>query len=250
VMMALECIFSVNHRNSGDGSTCSAETLHLHSAALSAWSLLLTVLPAQHIFQLSQIHIRGLVQLLDSTDVDVRIGAGEAIALIYEGARQYDEDFGFDTSSDGEEASCPTLDQVDELCLKLRQLATDSNKYRAKKDRKQQRSSFRDVLRAVEENESPEIRVKFGREALDIDSWSCKHQYDSLCQILGSGMNLHLAQNELVREIFGLGAPLLQDDAANLNKVKKVERHHMNMVTFKARTLARGKNRDKRTAVF
>jgi len=63
-------------------------------------------------------------------------------------------------------------------------------------------------------------------------------------------MNLHLAQNELVREIFGLGAPLLQDDAANLNKVKKVERHHMNMVTFKARTLARGKNRDKRTAVF
>ena len=89
------------------------------------------------------------MRLLDSTDVDVRIGAGEAIALIYEGARQYDEDFGFDVSSDGGEAS-PTLDQVDELCLKLRQLATDSNKYRAKKDRKQQRSSFRDILRAVE----------------------------------------------------------------------------------------------------
>ena len=68
--------------------------------------------------------------------------------------------------------------------------------------------------------------------------------------MLGSGMNLHLAQNELVREIFGLGAPLLHDDPGNLNKIKKVERHHMNMITFKARTLARGKNRDKRTAVF
>lgn len=250
VMVALECIFSTNNRTSGgEGSTLSADTQQLHSAALSAWSLLLTVLPSQHIYQLSQIQVGGLVRLLDSTDVDVRIGAGEAIALIYEGARQYDEDFGFDVSSDGGEAS-PTLDQVDELCLKLRQLATDSNKYRAKKDRKQQRSSFRDILRAVEENEAPEIRVKFGKEALDIDSWSCKHQYDSLCQILGPGMNLHLAQNDLVREIFGLGAPLLQDDAANLNKVKKVERHHMNMVTFKARTLARGKNRDKRTAVF
>lgn len=251
VMVALECIFSMNHRNSGgEGSAFSAETQHLHSAALSAWSLLLTVLPAQHIFKLSQIHVGGLVQLLDSTDVDVRIGAGEAIALIYEGARQFDEDFGFDTSSEGGEAIGPTLDQVDELCLKLKQLATDSNKYRAKKDRKQQRSSFRDILRGIEENESPELRVKFGRETLDIYSWSSKQQYDSLCQMLGSGMNLHLAQNELVREIFGLGAPLLHDDPANLNKIKKVERHHMNMITFKARTLARGKNRDKRTAVF
>lgn len=92
------------------------------------------------------------MQLLDSTDVDVRIGAGEAIALIYEGARQFDEDFGFDTSSEGGEAIGPTLDQVDELCLKLKQLATDSNKYRAKKDRKQQRSSFRDILRGIEVN--------------------------------------------------------------------------------------------------
>ena len=41
-------------------------------------------------------------------------------------------------------------DDMYELCLKLKELATDSNKYRAKKDRRQQRSSFRDVLRAVE----------------------------------------------------------------------------------------------------
>lgn len=36
------------------------------------------------------------------------------------------------------------------LCATLKNLATDSHKYRAKKDRKMQRSSFRDVLRAVE----------------------------------------------------------------------------------------------------
>lgn len=39
---------------------------------------------------------------------------------------------------------------IDGLCETLKKLATDSNKYRAKKDRRQQRSSFRDVLRAVE----------------------------------------------------------------------------------------------------
>lgn len=39
---------------------------------------------------------------------------------------------------------------IDSLCETLKKLATDSNKHRAKKDRRQQRSSFRDVLRAVE----------------------------------------------------------------------------------------------------
>lgn len=63
-------------------------------------------------------------------------------------------------------------------------------------------------------------------------------------------MNLHLAQNDLIREIFGLGAPLLDDGSSARPKVKKVERHYMNMAAFKARSLARGKNRDKRTAVF
>ena len=95
--------------------------------------------------------------MLDSTDVDLRIGAGEAIALIYEGARQFDEDFGFEVASEDEDgadgnqvAVTHQTEEMDELCDKLRQLATDSHKYRAKKDRKQQRSSFRDILRAVE----------------------------------------------------------------------------------------------------
>lgn len=89
----------------------------------------------------------------------MRIGAGEAIALIYEGAREFDEDFGFDLSAeedaddDGVQERADTSRQtqeMDDLCSKLRQLATDSHKYRAKKDRKQQRSSFRDILRAIE----------------------------------------------------------------------------------------------------
>nr|CAG4641925.1 EOG090X0ARF [Eurycercus lamellatus] len=250
IMLALESIiFSAS-------STNSPEILKLHSSALSSWSLLLTLLPPRHVYDLSQTHIRRLVLLLDSSDVDLRIGAGEAIALIYEGARQFDEDFGFDVSTEEEEVQDGKMiasrmtEEMDELCDKLRQLATDSHKYRAKKDRKQQRSSFRDILRAIEENEAPDIRVKFGRETLDIDSWGCKHQYDSFCQLLGSGMNLHLAQNDLLRDIFNLGGALLDDGTSSTVKVKKIERHHMNMAAFKARSLARGKNRDKRSAVF
>ena len=82
-------------------------------------------------------------------------------------------------------------------CETLKQLATDSNKHRAKKDRRQQRSSFRDILRALEEGGAPRMRVKFGTEAVSIHSWSRKRQYDALCQVLGSGMPVHLQVHAL-----------------------------------------------------
>lgn len=74
--------------------------------------------------------------MLESAHLEVRLAAGELIALLYEQGRSHDSDF------------CSDL--TEELVGKLRQLATDSHKYRAKKDRKQQRSSFRDILQYVE----------------------------------------------------------------------------------------------------
>lgn len=41
-------------------------------------------------------------------------------------------------------------DFIPDLVETLRQLATDSHKYRAKKDRKQQRATFRDILHYIE----------------------------------------------------------------------------------------------------
>ena len=99
--------------------------------------------------------------------------------------------------------------------------------YRAKKERKQKRSSFRDILRCVEENEAPELRVKFGAETLDVDTWARKLQYDAFCQLLGSGTNFQLAHNELLRDVFDLGPPLLADQAGghnNNHRTSKLER--------------------------
>ena len=41
-------------------------------------------------------------------------------------------------------------EDMEALCSVLRTLATDSNKYRAKADRRRQRSTFRAVLHSVE----------------------------------------------------------------------------------------------------
>jgi hypothetical protein len=131
----------------------------------------------------------------------------------------------------------------------LKELATDSHKYRSKKDRKEQKSSFRDIIKFIEDGEDLYERVAFSkRETLEITSWGMKKQYDQMCKVLGSGMNLHLTENELVRSIFGLGSPLPALDM-NSSRPSKHERHHANQMAFKWRTQTRGKNRDKRSAV-
>ena len=107
-----------------------------------------------------------------------------------------------------------------ELCDQLRELATDSNKYRAKKERRAQRSSFRDVLHTVADWQYPDEQVRFGTETLDIDSWTRKRQYDALCNVVGTGMNTHLQVGVTVkshipvREVMNVGAGTLTSQLA------------------------------------
>ena len=80
-------------------------------------------------------HLRRMTNLLETSDLNVRIAAGESLALMYEMARDFNKDFTGDSNG---------------LCDLLRDLATDGNKHKAKKDLRQQRSSFRDILKTVE----------------------------------------------------------------------------------------------------
>lgn len=74
--------------------------------------------------------------LLESTHLDVRTTAGEAIALVLECGRSHDDEFLEESLSD--------------MIDLTKKLATDSSKYRAKRDRKSQRATFRDVVRYIE----------------------------------------------------------------------------------------------------
>lgn len=82
--------------------------------------------------------MNNLIGLLKSPHVEVRMASGEVIALILECGRCHDEDF---------------LDEyISDLIEITTELAKDSQKFRAKKERKVQRASFRDVLRYLEVN--------------------------------------------------------------------------------------------------
>ncbi|XP_051873694.1 interferon-related developmental regulator 2 isoform X1 [Pristis pectinata] len=237
-LTCLESVFSASYIK-GDGSVPShnSQTQVLHCSALQSWSLLVTICPPSKIQKFLENHMPKLPDLLCSDNVSLRIAAGEAIALLFELARKTDQDYLYEDSG--------------QLCEKLKALATDSNKYRAKNDRRKQRSIFRDVLHSIEDEECPEETVKFGIECLYIDSWVRRRAYDAFKEVLGSGIRHHLQYNELLRDIFELGPPLVLDAAAiKANKISRFEKHHYNSAVFKARTKARNKVRDKRADVL
>ena len=81
-------------------------------------------------------HLRRMMFLLQTSDLSVRIAAGELLALMYEMGRNVNEDFGYRDRNG--------------VCDLIRELATEGNKHIAKKDLRQQRSSFRDILKTIE----------------------------------------------------------------------------------------------------
>ncbi|XP_058932813.1 interferon-related developmental regulator 2 isoform X2 [Kogia breviceps] len=241
LVSCLTCLEGVFSRSCGvGGSTAPVVPVSLQGllcAALQAWALLLTICPNAHISRILDRQLPRLPQLLSSESVNLRMAAGETIALLFELTRDLEEDF--------------VYEDMEALCGVLRTLATDSNKYRAKADRRRQRSTFRAVLHFVEGGECEEETVRFGLEVLYVDSWARRRVYAAFKDALGSGMHHHLQNNELLRDIFGLG-PVLVLDATALKacKISRFEKHLYNAAAFKARTKARSRVRDKRADIL
>ena len=136
-------------------------------------------------------------QLLEAANVDLRIAAGEAVVVLYESAYDHDDEASLEMVSLWEKKfvklnlfkNVPDFIsyfhlQVELIIPRLQELAKDSHKYHAKKDRKVQKSSFRDILKYIEDEEDLYERIAFSkRETLEITSWGMKKQYDNLCKV-------------------------------------------------------------------
>ena len=93
------------------------------------------------------------------------------------------------------------------------ELATDSHKHRAKKERKTQRAIFRSIVTSIEDEEfdveTITIATKKCKMVLEIDDWATKYKYDCVCHVLEQGLNAHLSKNagvsdDILRNIFNL----------------------------------------------
>ncbi|XP_010021120.1 PREDICTED: interferon-related developmental regulator 2-like, partial [Nestor notabilis] len=234
----LSCLeSSFSPPSTSEGGSAPSQHGPLHCSALQSWSLLLTICPPSHIKSILDNGWLRLPPLLASSSVALRILAGETIALVFEMAQDMEEDLCHQDTSF--------------LCAQLKVLATESNKYRAKTDRRKKRSIFRDNMFSAQSGEYQEDTIRFGLECVYLDSWACQRTYQAFKEVLGSGICHHLQNNELLREIFGLGPPLVLDAAAlKASKVSRLEKHLYNSAAFKARTKARSRVRDKRADVL
>jgi hypothetical protein len=108
----------------------------------------------------------------------------------------------------------------------LADLTVDSSKNRAKRDKKLQKLTFRQISDAICNDRWPQMQVHFNkRETLNLHGCHDKLLYDSLCQLLHSDMNCHLTNNGVLRELFDLGNALeTMEEPLKLSKAQKVER--------------------------
>uniref|UniRef100_A0A182QFZ5 Uncharacterized protein n=1 Tax=Anopheles farauti TaxID=69004 RepID=A0A182QFZ5_9DIPT len=153
------------------------------------------------------------------------------VALIVELSRQYEPAF---------PAGCEP-DMVEEV----RKLANDGRKARAKHDRTKQRACFRDILHFLERNVSPERVIKFGHETLTLDSWCRHHRYNMLRKLFGSGLNVQLKENGLIRDVLDLG-PKVDEQSNPYRTTVKSNIRFSPAVTSKERAVARVKHRQEK----
>ena len=104
--------------------------------------------------------------------MDLRIAVGEAIVVLFENA------------IDNEGLEDEAFEVVGEAVVAMKELAKDSHKYRSKKDKKEQKSSFRDIIRYIDDNDEFYEKISFGHgESLEIDNWAQKKQFDALRKV-------------------------------------------------------------------
>eukprot|EP00731_Ephydatia_muelleri_P024795 Em0016g1066a len=202
------------------------------NAAVKSWSLLLTAAPASIVPTLTSSLVPTLNKLLENGEIEVRIASGQGIALLVNLIHEL---------NGGELLRTPELDKSNYL---MQQLATDSSRYTGRKERSQQRSSFKDILQTLESGTVSQQNVRCGHEVIALDNWTKLIRYNSFKELLGTGMNRHLMANDLIREVFELGPPPAIEVES---KMAKMERKSLTAARAKHRSQTRGKSRDQKS---
>ena len=138
---------------------------------------------------------------------------------------------------------------MDEVKQRVAELANESSHRISKKDKKEQRSNFREYMTTLVDDESPEIVIKFRNNSgqLELSSWKEIIPLNCLRNILQSGFQTQLLSNPAIQQLFHV--PIgLHDNKYNgtMSQIEKRLLLSKNSETYKNADQDRRKNRDKR----
>ncbi|XP_039039060.1 interferon-related developmental regulator 1-like [Hibiscus syriacus] len=170
------------HSKSSSNVSTVKPTAAVITAAVSAWSFLLTTMDG---WRLGPKLWKGLVtylsSLLDKDDRSVQIAAGEALALIFgmgsleklAGEAKGSCDGSVSEGNKSKEGFSHIHGLKEKILNQARDLFVEGGgKSSSKKDLNNQRSLFKDVLEFLEYGYSPETSMKIGEDTLHTSTWS------------------------------------------------------------------------------
>ncbi|XP_024358487.1 uncharacterized protein [Physcomitrium patens] len=248
----MELLWSlINHRRSVEDQKTGINSppASVKVSALMAWSLLLSTVDSQKV---SSHHLQSslpvLSSLLNSEDLALRTAAGESIALLYEMTNS--SGFAGDVEDSVDDivppVSRPSNSSVassaratvpeDEVIEQMKALSVHAGgKGQPKKERAALRSSFRELLAAIEDGVAPQVSVKLpAGNTLKFNSWTEIIQVNAIRRFLGEGFQTHMQGNPLLHEIFDF---VPQSEKRNtLSTKEKRMLQSPNSVVSKART--------------
>lgn len=141
------------------------------SAILQAWLLLVNDASSSTQLNAFDSGVAKLTKFLDSSNVELRISAGEGLAFLYQLGKEDDEDFQFYNHH--------------HLKRLFEEMINESSKSHAKKDKRSQRFSIRQVMDIIFDDDYPTTSIKYtNREKLDITSCYERLIYELLCIFL------------------------------------------------------------------
>jgi len=216
--------FNVGSLSSNECETLFAETLKYYGVLFASsfaqgmvdfhqlWEEVEKVLPFHEL-------------LLESSNKEIRIAAGENIALMFECVHV------FTKSSADEDAlieDAPRYDNMNGLINSLKGLSVDSSRQKSKNDRAEQKSVFRDILKSVEDNERPVENIKIGHMHISFRGWAKILGLNLFRGCLGQGFQYHLKANDVLKQKFHYDYDYSEtnDDALSAKeaKINKAER--------------------------
>lgn len=215
-----------------DGEAVGAvDSGHVVTAALQAWSFV-----ASQIDDISPQAFEAMeafVEQLDSTDVEVQTSAGANIALIFEAARDEEEETGetFNLQYDPKR-----------LISRMAEASKPAAKQTSRKDRRHLRKHFASIVTSLEHGKGPgystsgrpasnphtggskvehdrEVnefgyreKLRVGDTVVVVDSWSLLARIETVRNVLGGGFPTHFNDNPTVADL--LGNPEMEEVSA------------------------------------
>ncbi|KAK4251746.1 interferon-related developmental regulator-domain-containing protein [Corynascus novoguineensis] len=190
------------------------------TAALQAWAFV-----ASHLDDLttqSETAIEAFIEQLDSSDTDVQTSAGVNIALVFESARDYEEETG---------ESVDMQYNQHRIMTRMAEIVRGSSKSVSKKGRRNLRANFSSIVTSLERGKGPGYstagrsgpnphtggsrtdeqgdfrefgyreKIRIYNQFLLIDTWSLHARAEMLKTLLGGGFGIHYLENPVVRDI-------------------------------------------------